>query len=326
MEPAETSRAGFPQQPSLLSDSHLSALRKRGLEEETIAEAGLYSVRAEQATELLGFPISSPGLVLPYLDPDTIEVVLERFRPDNGKPAKYLSPKGVTNHLYLPPDCVDWLRDPSVPIGITEGEFKTLWAYQVGLPYVGLSGVTCWRGKDAVGQSGPIADLDLITWQDRIVSICFDSDTATNPNVLAAREGLAEELYQRGARIVYSINLPELNGEKCGLDDYLSARGVEAFGELDLEELKSPYPRVKLWTGTELLSASIERPAPIVPGWGIRETGKVILTGMGGRGKSTLLLQIACELASGITSPWPCRPCSCWPTTGARLHAGRSSE
>ena len=40
---------------------------------------------------------------------------------------KYLSPPGRSNMLYLPPGVSQsLLRDPALPVVITEGEFKTL--------------------------------------------------------------------------------------------------------------------------------------------------------------------------------------------------------
>ena len=138
---------------ALLSDDHQQQMVRRGITLETAEAAGLWSATAEQVAEILGFNPKSGGLVIPYFDPLTGQVVLNRVRPDrppviNGKAAKYLSPKGVGNRLYFPPGAREWIRDPSVPIGITEGEFKALWAYQVGLRYIGLIGVWGWRGKN----------------------------------------------------------------------------------------------------------------------------------------------------------------------------------
>lgn len=73
---------------------------------------------------------------------------------------------------------------------------------------------------------------------------------------------------------------------------------VDAFLDLDVQEIPSPFPRVKVWTPAELRATNLERPAPIVSGWGIRRASKVILTGGGGRGKTTLLLQITCDAAA----------------------------
>jgi RecA-family ATPase len=288
-----------------LSDDHMKQILRRGLTSNTATVGALWSGLSHQVEELLGFNAHSGGIVLPYRHPLTGEIVLNRVRPDRppiigGKGAKYLSPKGAENRLYFPPDSAAWLCDPEVPLIFTEGEFKVLLASQYGLCAIGSVGVWGWRGgKNAFGKTGPIPDLDLIDWRDRVVTIVFDSDAATNEKVRAARDALAQELYRRGARLVYAINLPDDgSGEKVGLDDFLHVNGLEAFFDLDAEEIPSPYPRVKVWTLPELRAANLERPAPIVPGWGIRRAGKVIITGAGGRGKSTLLLQLACNLAA----------------------------
>src|SRR5262249_51531286 len=154
-----------------------------------------------------------------FLHPATGETRLVRVRPDiapviDGKPAKYLSPKGAGNLLYFPPGCADRLKDPSEPLYITEGEFKVLAAWQVGLLAVGLVGVWGWRGKGLNGQGQPIPDLDLIAWRERTVVIVFDSDAAINLEVQRAQQALAMEAYRRGARIVYAINLPTPGGVK----------------------------------------------------------------------------------------------------------------
>jgi hypothetical protein len=148
--------------------------------------------------------------------------------------------------------------------------------------------------------ASPIADLDLVMFRDRVVTLCPDSDVATNDKVQGAFSALALEIHKRGARAVYQVTLPpDHTGEKNGLDDFLRTDGVAAFLDLDAEEIPSPFPQIELRTGIDLLATRIERPAPIVSGWGIRRGGKVILTGAGGKGKSTLLLQIACNLAPG---------------------------
>lgn len=137
---------------SPLSEAHLRHLHDRGLTDATIEAASLWSANVAQVAELLGFNPGSGGIVIPYFHPLTGQVVLNRVRPDRppiigGKAAKYLSPRGAGNRLYFPPGAREWIADPSVPIGFTEGEFKTLWASQAGLRYIGLIGVWGWRGK-----------------------------------------------------------------------------------------------------------------------------------------------------------------------------------
>jgi hypothetical protein len=218
----------------------------------------------------------------------------------DGKPAKYLSPRGAGNLLYVPPGCADRLKDPAEPVYITESEFKALAAWQAGLLTIGLIGVWGWRGKGVNGHSQAIPDLDFITFRDRIIVIAFDSPGVfINSDVQRACYALAMEAYRQGAKVVYTVNLPAPDGVKVGLDDYLLAHGVESFHDLNVEEVASPYPKIQVLTGVELQNTSIERPRAIVAGWGMRREGKGILCGLGGRGKSTLLLQLACDLAAG---------------------------
>src|SRR5262249_27254165 len=152
----------------------------RGLSPEIVNAAGLYSALPARVEEILKFKVPSNAIVIPFSDPLTAEEVFSRVWPDlppriGDKPAKYLSPKGSTNHFYFPPGAKAWLRDPTMPLIVTEGEFKTLWATQAGFPCVGTIGVQGWRS-----QGQPIADFDLIVWEDRTVTIVFDSDVTTN--------------------------------------------------------------------------------------------------------------------------------------------------
>ncbi|MGH7965623.1 MAG: AAA family ATPase, partial [Candidatus Binatia bacterium] len=156
-----------------------------------------------------------------------------------------------------------------------------------------------FRGKNSQGKTGVISDFDLLNLQGRVASIGFDSDRATSSRVSEACRVLARELYRRGARVAYAIDIPEVNDEKAGLDDFLTAYGVDAFLELDVEELPSPYPRIRTWSGVELRETVMERPPAIVPAWGVRQAGKVILCGKGGSAKSTVILQWVCHSAAG---------------------------
>jgi hypothetical protein len=106
------------------------------------------------------------GVAIPYFFPGTSEVREYRLRRDHPdmeidghgrvKPKqKYLSPPGRGNMLYFAPGVTDaQLRDFTLPLIITEGEFKTLALRRLAnwnsdrlrfLP-VGVSGVYNWRG------------------------------------------------------------------------------------------------------------------------------------------------------------------------------------
>jgi hypothetical protein len=120
--------------------------------------------------------------------------------------------------LYLPPGVPQsLLRDPEMPVVITEGEFKTLalWRganYSAGsrrrfLP-LGVSGVYNWRGTigktigpdgSRMDVKGAIPDLDWIVWAGRRVVIAYDADAATKELVRIARSALAAHLRGRDA-------------------------------------------------------------------------------------------------------------------------------
>jgi hypothetical protein len=149
------------------------------------------------------------GIVIPYSHPGSEEVREYRLRRDHPdleydsagslKPRqKYLSPPGRSNMLYVVPG-IDrgLLLDATVPILVTEGEFKTLALWRLAnhgspgklrfLP-LGLSGVYNWRGTigktigpdgNRLDVKGVIPDLDWVDWQSRKVVIAYDADAVT---------------------------------------------------------------------------------------------------------------------------------------------------
>lgn len=198
-----------------LSTNHLRDLKLSGLSEETIQASLCHSVTASEAKKILGFGIGCPALAFPYPDPDGVPWVT-RLKPDvpcqcpgRKKPAKYLSPAKSKNRLYTPPTLdLSVLQNATEDLVVTEGEKKALKSVQEGFPCIAIAGVWCWRSKDESGVSKPIKDFDRVVWQKRTVFICFDSDAATNPNVMDAESALATELCSRGA-VVKIIRLPE---------------------------------------------------------------------------------------------------------------------
>src|SRR5208337_914835 len=123
---------------------HLDALHARGLTNETIKAAGIYSEtdKTKLASILgrkrLGF--KSAAIVIPFSDLDGRNGYA-RVRPDcprvdkDKKPVKYESPtadvKG-SNRLYFPPGVVSLISDVGQTLIFTEGEFKALAATQYG--------------------------------------------------------------------------------------------------------------------------------------------------------------------------------------------------
>jgi putative DNA primase/helicase len=238
-----------------LLPQHLADLRRSGLSDEQIAACGFHSLQTPASVQkALRWKRYSGELgdclCIPFVDADGKRINYVRLKPDaprvgkNGKVVKYESPKGSGNRAYFPPGSLAALKDASVSLVITEGEKKAAAADQAAIPCIGLVGVYGWqmkRIKDADGKATGdrqlIGDLATIPWQSRLVFLCFDSDAATNPHVRWAEWHLAEALARNGATVKV-IRLPagDLGPDgtpaKIGLDDFLVARGPDAFREL----------------------------------------------------------------------------------------------
>ena len=235
-----------PLEGGRLCEAHLENLRESGLTDDTIERAGLASVSAEAAEDYLGFSPGSGCLVFEHLAADGKPYY--RLKPpkplimQDGHCAKYLARKGAGNRLYIPPlMSPDALDDIAVPLVIVEGEKKALKACQEGYAAVGIAGVWSWRTRtpDGAGDTAPLPEFDAILWSGRTVYIVFDSDAGRNANVQKAEEALAWELQHHGARVLI-VRLPELGGERTGLDDFLVQKGTEAFNQLLRQASPSP--------------------------------------------------------------------------------------
>jgi hypothetical protein len=288
--------------PVEFTPEQLADLQASGLTAATTAAAGLYAERdAERVRELLGSYLSAktvrrlgPCLVIPYCDPaggpmtywngDGADHPFARLKPakprvdKGGRPVKYESPAGAPPRAYFPPGTrAAVLANPLVQLLITEGEKKALCADQHGFRCVGLGGVSSWsvkRERDAhgkaVGVRELIPDLTALAWQGRVVVIVYDSDLGDKPEVQWERWHLGEALRERGAD-VRVVDLPAApDGGKCGLDDYLVARGPDALRER-IAAAGPPArpaagdPRPKIVLGTDEYRVNAEAIAALAP-------------------------------------------------------------
>lgn len=231
--------------PSAVAD-----LGRSGLSAADAEAAGIYSVTDAREVHPKFEPY--PALVLPYYLPDGSD--LKEWRPGAPfvrvrmldvpqgflKKQRYTQPPGSGIHVYWPQGTpVNWaatLQDSRVPILITEGEKKALVACLHGAACLGLGGVFNF----AMPGEGLLPELEAVNWRERDVYIVFDSDASTNSNVMLAESRLATELSLKRRANVHVVRLPQLDGKKCGLDDYILARGWDGF--LDVLE-DSPQVR-----------------------------------------------------------------------------------
>ena len=114
-------------------------LEARWIDRELASRARLRRADSLTGGEIVGRKGGNySGILIPYFHPDSDQVREYRLRRDHPDleydsagnlkvRQKYLSPPGRSNMLYLPPGVgQSLLRDPALPIVITEGEFKTL--------------------------------------------------------------------------------------------------------------------------------------------------------------------------------------------------------
>lgn len=231
----------------MLLEKHKQHLERFRIPMEMLKAAKVESVTDTKAREAIAvqgrFPDDLAGIFFPYLSPLTGERKGGRIRLDKpaaSDEAKYLS-EMFCRHLFFPPNEKDLLQDKSVPVVIVEAEKSALAVAALAqrngkkLLVVALGGCWGWKRKDGKvltpsggmkSTSGPSPDFDLISFENRIAVLAFDSNAATNLKVRAGRDGLARELIKRGA-LVSIADVTDKNGIN-GPDDLIAELGDEA--------------------------------------------------------------------------------------------------
>jgi predicted P-loop ATPase len=193
------------------------------------------------------------GLIIPNILPDNGAVREYRLRLDHvdyeigidgvkrESGMKYLGPPDRPPLIYFPPGVtLAMLQDVTLPVIITEGEFKALALWLLAnhdsnhprfLP-IGLQGVDCWRGvigktTSATGERASIREMlpdlaERMTWKERRVIIAYDADVVTKAAVDRARARLTYALVKRGAAVGY---LEWAIEQGKGIDDRLANIG-----------------------------------------------------------------------------------------------------
>jgi hypothetical protein len=238
-----------------LNPADLRTLETRWIDPDLAYRAGLRRVDSLTGAELVGRKGGDySGIAIPYFHPGSDRVRDYRLRRDypdmeydgagNLKiRQKYLSPPGRSNMLYLPPGVPQsLLREPELPVVITEGEFKTLALWRAAnhggrsrprflplgslwrLQLAGNDWQSRWPRRQPHGCKGSHSDLDWIVWARRRVLIAYDADAITKELVRIARSALAAHLRGRDALVGF-LEWDVAKGK--GIDDHLAAVGPE---------------------------------------------------------------------------------------------------
>jgi hypothetical protein len=226
----------------------------------TLADArtlGFKALTPEQTQRLDVQFLKYPALFLPYTDLRGKATGFYRIRylgelggfdALRKKLPRYVQPADTNAEVYYP-KLLDWpalAKDPNIALLVTEGELKAACGAKNGYPVIGLGGVWSWRA--AKKGYALLPSLREITWKQRHVYLVFDSDFATKPQVMSALLALAAELTSAGA-IPFLVTLPSPDdgvADKYGLDDFLVARGRDAFNAV-MREAKPFSTSRELW-------------------------------------------------------------------------------
>lgn len=234
---------------------HLADLHRSGLSDGTIAAMGITSLDGMalaigvQGTLHAKQAYAATGYAIPYRSTNG-QILVSRYRmfwtiPTEDQP-KYLSAYNQETHLYIPPgfDAVSAKHDYVI---ITEGEKKAAKAVQEGIPCVALAGVHMWAdskarkidkmmGKSMSYTTKPLAGLASLGATKKLV-IVYDSDSASNSQVQAARYVLKDALLYHCAKWVRVLDLlaPD-DSKKWGLDDILQDSQAATLFQAQLQE------------------------------------------------------------------------------------------
>jgi putative DNA primase/helicase len=227
-----------------LSPEHLAILRGSGISDHVIVSRDYRTLEDTKADRTLlsslGFSetqIRLPGLLIPLYNP-LGEIAGCQYRPDDprvkdGRPIKYETSFKARPVLDVHPSKTLSMQNPDEILWITEGVKKGDALANLGNVAVALSGVWGWIGGNGQGGTTALASWRDVSLKGRQIRIIFDSDAATNPKVQKAETALSQYLEDKGAHVIILRIPPGPDGEKQGIDDYLSNGGR-------LEDLEPP--------------------------------------------------------------------------------------
>lgn len=232
-----------------LSPSHQKQLRdESGISDLVIRERGYRTVTERGDLSRCGFSRSqqvTPALLIPLWDVGGIRKNWQ-IRPDNPRKTKadrivkYETPARSRMMLDCHPLTQPGLKDPQIPLWITEGVKKADSLTSHGELCIALMGVWNWRGRNIYGGLTTLPDWHEIALNGRTIYIIFDNDVARKPEVKHALRNLFRWLSERRdarPRVVY---LPDTD-EKLGADDAL-VKNFTVQDFKDMSEAKAPEP------------------------------------------------------------------------------------
>jgi hypothetical protein len=171
--------------------------------------------------------IEVPALVIPRRSPDG-ETTRYQVKPKSSwkteEWGKYLFPPDESMIVDVHPRSLKRLKDPSVPLWVTEGSKGGDSLVSQGLCAVALAGVLHGEVVDTRSKT-LLPCWDHINLESRRVIVAYDADSQTTEEVQEALNRLVHRLSERGASVWVSYTPPVNDDGKVGVDDYLANGG-----------------------------------------------------------------------------------------------------
>ncbi len=273
-----------------------------GIDPAVAVERDYYLEKTKAGLQRLGFTRKqqqAPAIVIPRFGPSGEEIPPQskpdspRLEESRGKvrEVKYETPAGSSVRLSVHPRTVKVLRDVRYPLWIVEGDKKADSLVSRKAAAVALQGVSCWNVPQ---------DWEEIKLYDREVIIALDADVMVNPKVQRELDKQTTFLQGRGAKIKY-LRWPEkYRGTTDGVDDYFGRDGGSI---AELYALCQETPDLKeIPVGVSMADI---KPENVEWLWSRRipKAKVTILDGDPGKGKSTILYDLAARITSGRPLP-----------------------
>ncbi len=237
-------RAEYRHTGCLLAEAEVRALGLKQLAESGIDESELKTLQIEFVTasdikrRRLPFA-AAPGILHTY-QPSGLQRVryLRGYEPPDparpGKLMRYGHPRGVASELYRTPMIPNWdeiFKDPTIPIGFTEGWLKA----NAAAKYLHKP-VLAYDGINNFAKNGVLLPVyNEIIWRGRTVFLINDKDVPENHLSLQSENLHARLLTERAVDAVWICRYPK-NCRYGKMDDALVTKGAKWFDQQVLKK------------------------------------------------------------------------------------------
>ncbi len=263
-----------------LSEHHIKLLRTElNLSQAIINSRHYKSVMDSKNLKQIGLSQNlGQGVIIPLNTPDGLSGQIV-YRPDEPREiknkkadsqlrtAKYFFPNKQKVFLDCPLDCKELIKNPSVPLWITDDPIKADVLATQGLCAIAIVGIWDYAGKKNREEIVRLSDWDHIELVGRPIRILFDREVLLDPQANKILQRLAEHFVHKSQQ-TKSINLSKLlDGQINTISDWFAFGHTSEELEKESESAKTSLtPKPVEYTIVEEASDVLESPLGLIGG------------------------------------------------------------